>query len=177
MIRSEQLLDTLFNDLSENSQKIILIFVSQNECEPSKSLYPFFISLSKKYKNYYFAFLNLENYSFNTGKYTSSVTGTPTVLFYKGRNFLKEYQGGDYNELQYEINEIHEIKNKKIIQNSKPVVEEKIQPMIQQNQKTEKQIKEEKIEKIEQLISVYNKMCLIELKKLSSMKDMHKRLC
>ena len=100
--------------LNEHVQDLVVVMFSQKDCPPCKKFKPTFIKSASIHKTCWFAYIDLQNFKFETDKYKKKVESTPTTIFFYNNQDVITIKGANekFDEIILNtIKRIQDIKN------------------------------------------------------------------
>jgi len=117
--------------LNKHSKSLVVIMYSSKTCRPCLMIKPLFISLSKKYNDCFFVYIDLNDFEEKTEKYTTGmgIRATPHFLFMFNNEIIAAVSGANREILVDTLDQLrNQWKNKikenlKIVSNKEKLVE------------------------------------------------------
>jgi hypothetical protein len=102
-VKKEKDIDKILDDYM---QTLVITMYVTSTCDISRKFKSKFIEISKLFPQYYFVYININEFETSTQKYTKSIKETPLIVIYMGKQPLTHTIGPEY---EYLINIIKSI--------------------------------------------------------------------
>ncbi len=137
--------------LSHHMRDLVVIMLSGKNCSPCKAIKPKFVELSKQYKDIFFVYVDITNYTTVGNKYFSEYEFTPTFLFYFGYSKIAFIEGAHEQSLVKTLLTLKQKieEKKRILQLEILELQKQQQREQQEQQKQQKQQQKKNLEMLE----------------------------
>ena len=88
-----------------NTNNSVIIMISANWCGPCKTIKPEFNNLSKKYKNKFYIYIDIDYFDEKECPIIDKVKSLPTFMYFYKNKLVDSFEGADLEKLNNMVNE------------------------------------------------------------------------